>query len=364
MQINLQVALITPLIHVKGWAAPETKAAVEQARLLLEQADALGEPPEDPLLLFSVLIGVLSANFVAFNGDVSRDLAAQILALAEKQKASFHHRRDQQGSAMVGHNFLGAALLLRGDIAEARTHFDQAAETRRERGRRMAHSILPSIVRWRRDFARTRGWQSCSFDQKLCGCSAIRRLRSRTSTKRSSMRARAAHAVSLLWALTGSFFFVDSYCGNYTTANARVDELIALADEKDAALWKAGGMLGRGWLLGLTGRAADAVQMITSGIAAWRSTGATMYLPSWLSYLAAAHAELGQLDEAWRCIGEAMTAIETTKERWFEAEVNRIAGEIALKSPEPDAAKAEAYFERALTSRVNSKQNPGNYARR
>ena len=40
--------------------------------------------------------------------------------------------------------------------------------------------------------------------------------------------------------------------------------------------------------------------------------------------------------------------METTKESWFEAEVNRIAGEIALKSPEPDAAKAEAYFERAL----------------
>ena len=62
----------------------------------------------------------------------------------------------------------------------------------------------------------------------------------------------------------------------------------------------------------------------------------------------AAHAELGQLDAAWRCIGEAVTAMETTKERWFEAEVNRIAGEIALKSPEPDAAKAEAYFERAV----------------
>ncbi len=43
-----------------------------------------------------------------------------------------------------------------------------------------------------------------------------------------------------------------------------------------------------------------------------------------------------------------MTAVETTKERWWEAEVNRIAGEIALKSAEPDAAKAEAYFERAL----------------
>jgi hypothetical protein len=51
---------------------------------------------------------------------------------------------------------------------------------------------------------------------------------------------------------------------------------------------------------------------------------------------------------AWRCIGEATTAVETTKERWLEAEIHRMAGEIALLSPEPDVAKAQAYFERAL----------------
>ena len=44
-----------------------------------------------------------------------------------------------------------------------------------------------------------------------------------------------------------------------------------------------------------------------------------------------------------------MTAVETTKESWYEAEINRVAGEIALKSPEPEAAKAEVFFERALT---------------
>ena len=41
-------------------------------------------------------------------------------------------------------------------------------------------------------------------------------------------------------------------------------------------------------------------------------------------------------------------AVETTKESWYEAEVNRVAGEVALKMPERDAAKAEAYFQRAL----------------
>src|SRR5262249_19222322 len=69
-EIKLQVALITPLLHVNGYAAPETRAAVQRARLLIEQAEALGEPPEDPLLLFSVLYGFWVANLVAFNGDV------------------------------------------------------------------------------------------------------------------------------------------------------------------------------------------------------------------------------------------------------------------------------------------------------
>jgi len=71
-------------------------------------------------------------------------------------------------------------------------------------------------------------------------------------------------------------------------------------------------------------------------------------LPLYLSYLARAHAELGQFDDAWRRVSEAMTEIETTKERWQEAEVHRVAGEIALMSPGAGTAEAEAYFERAL----------------
>jgi predicted ATPase len=71
-------------------------------------------------------------------------------------------------------------------------------------------------------------------------------------------------------------------------------------------------------------------------------------MPLYLSYLARAYAELGQFDDAWSSINEAITAVETTKEKWCEAEVHRTAGEIALKSPVPDAAKAKAYFTRAL----------------
>jgi len=89
--------------------------------------------------------------------------------------------------------------------------------------------------------------------------------------------------------------------------------------------------------------------LIASGSTTYRSTGSRVYLPFCLSHLSRAHAELGQFDDACRCIGEALTAVKTTKERWYEAEINRIAGEIALLLlPEPDAAKAEANFERAL----------------
>jgi predicted ATPase len=138
-------------------------------------------------------------------------------------------------------------------------------------------------------------------------------------------------------------------CGNYETANLLADELVALSEAKGALLWNAVGRIIRGDVLSLLGKSSDAVQMITAGIGAEKATGATLWMPWFVSSLALAHAELEKFEDAGRCIDEAMTAAEITKERWYEAEVNRIAGEIARKSPEPDAAKSEAYFERALT---------------
>jgi predicted ATPase len=91
-----------------------------------------------------------------------------------------------------------------------------------------------------------------------------------------------------------------------------------------------------------------AIEMITSGFTAQRSTGATSFVSERLPDLAKAYASLGRFDDAWRSIDEAMTAVEKTKTRWWEAEANRMAGDIALMSPKPDAAKAEAYFEHAL----------------
>jgi predicted ATPase len=61
-----------------------------------------------------------------------------------------------------------------------------------------------------------------------------------------------------------------------------------------------------------------------------------------------AYAELGQPDDARHCIDDAIDKVERSKEKWCEAEVHRIAGEIALKSLAPDTEKAEKQFDRAL----------------
>jgi class 3 adenylate cyclase len=119
-EINLQVALINPLMHVRGHAALETKQAVERARLLIEQAEQLGEPPEDALLLFSVLYGFWLANYIAFNGSVMCELAAQFLSLAKKQSGN--------AALLIANRIMGISLLCTGDFAKGRAHFDQAIE--------------------------------------------------------------------------------------------------------------------------------------------------------------------------------------------------------------------------------------------
>jgi class 3 adenylate cyclase/predicted ATPase len=167
---------------------------------------------------------------------------------------------------------------------------------------------------------------------------------SRDDAERAVKNAReTGHPATLIYALARAAT-TSIFCGNYATAHAQLDELIALADERGKAV----GTVTRGWLFALTGNASGAVRAITSGITSLRSTGATLYEPRHLWPLALAYAELGQPDEARRCIDDAIDKVERSKEKWCEAEVHRIAGEIALKSPAPDTEKAEKYFDRAL----------------
>jgi tetratricopeptide (TPR) repeat protein len=329
-QIKLQVALITPLFHVKGPAAPETKAAAERARLLIEQAEALGEPPEDPLLLFAVLYGFWAANYIAFNGDALRELSSQFLTLAEKQAAT--------AALVVGHRLMAGALWHTGDIVQSRPHYEQAIALydpakHRSLAARFGQDARVAALSFR-------SWAMWMLGYPQAGLS---------DADQAIQEAREiGQSASLMFALTVPLF-THIQCGSYAIANLQSDEVVALGDKKDTLFWNAWGMMNQGCVSVLTGKASDAVARLTSGITAFRATGGTIFVPWYQSYLARACVELGQFDDARRHVDEAMTAMEKTKEKWCEAELNRMAGEIALMAPYPDAAKAEEYFERALS---------------
>jgi hypothetical protein len=121
-------------------------------------------------------------------------------------------------------------------------------------------------------------------------------------------------------------------CGDYADASELLDEVFTLSHEKGASFWNAFGMNNNGCVLTLTGRHADAVEVFTSGIAAYKSTGATVFSSWWTSQLALAYAQLGQFEHSSRCMSDALAAIDVNKECWCEAEINRIAAEIALCS--------------------------------
>jgi predicted ATPase len=265
---------------------------------------------------------------VAFNSDLCVDLATQFLSLAEKLGTT--------GPLLVGHQIVGISLQSAGDITGGRAHYDQAIAlydpvqhrplaTRFGQDSRVVTVSRRSAAMW------LLGYPDAALADAQHALTYAREI---------------GHAASLMYTLRHGWF-ARCQCGNYATADALAAELGSLADEKSAALWKAYGMLHQSCVLVLTGNLA-AVQMITSGLTAIRATGATGWIPWYLSFLARAYAELGKFDDASRCIGEAMTAVETTKEKWCEAEVHRTAGEIAVMSARSDAAKAEPYFERAL----------------
>jgi len=251
------------------------------------------------------------------------------MALAEKQKSTV--------PLMVAHRLIGVSRLLTGDIAEGRAHLDRAIVLfdpleHRPLATRFGHDVRVSIL----SFRSLALWLLGYPDSAQAG--ADRGIREAHEI---------GHAATLMFGLFWPTL-THIHCGKYAATIAQADELIKLAGEKGAPLWKAGGMVLQGCASALAGETSNAVLFLASSLPGFRSTGTTVLTPFVLSNLGMAYAGLEQFEDAWRSIDEAMTTVEATGERWFEAEIHRTAGEIALLSPERDTAKAQTYFERAL----------------
>jgi predicted ATPase len=267
-KLRLQVALIAPLMNVKGPAAPEAKVAVERAHILLAEADALGEPLEEPELLFSVLEGFAAANFLAFNGDAMRRIAEQFLAYAEKQGATV--------SRIKGHRVMGMTVLHTGNIANGREHYDQALAL----GKQLATPLHIS--------ERVKNLSLRSFALWLLGYpeAALIDLDHALGDAR-----KTGHANDLLYALVFVSRFHLTCSRNYAAPQASSDELVILSQKTGALAQRVQGMIHQGCVLAVTGKASEGVHMISSGLPTRASAGATVSVPSFLSYLATGYTE-------------------------------------------------------------------------
>jgi predicted ATPase len=238
---------------------------------------------------------------------------------------------------MIGHRLVGCSLLSNGDIRASRAHFDQAIAlynptVHRQVAARFVPDFRMMTLSWRALATWMLGYPEAALADADGALAIAREL---------------DHAVDLMFALIGTQA-TRIQLGNHVAAKALLDEGIALADEKGALFWKAMGTMFQGCLFAVTGEAAKAVSSIASAITAYRSTGATLFMPLYLAHSAKAHTDLRQFDDARRCIGEAVTTAQASGDKWLEADIHRISGEVTLLSPERDAAKAQSHFERAV----------------
>ena len=124
----------------------------------------------------------------------------------------------------------------------------------------------------------------------------------------------------------------------------RVQELsetaITLSSKHGFVRWLAGGMIKRGWSLAEQGSAEEAVMQLCQGLATWRAMGGELGLPLMLAMLAETYGKGGQAEEGLCVLDEVMTIVHKNAERYYEAEVYRLRGELLLqvnKSQEPRA---------------------------
>jgi predicted ATPase len=139
---------------------------------------------------------------------------------------------------------------------------------------------------------------------------------------------------------------VLSLIGDDTTLDEWAGQLVAVATEQSYPHWRGEGTAFRGWVDVKNGAVAEGISLLRIGIAAYRATGAELYVPHHLAVLARACDIAGQFDEALSLLDDALRIVERTGERWFAAELFRYKGQLQLRQGR--SAAAEELYRQAL----------------
>jgi predicted ATPase len=122
-------------------------------------------------------------------------------------------------------------------------------------------------------------------------------------------------------------------------AQRHAEEAVTLANEHGFQFWLGWGLVYRGWSLAVLGQEQEGCTLLTKGLSLCRATGAVTSTPRALMLLTEAYARLGRTVEGLNCLDESAQLIETTHERYSEAELHRLRG--VLHSATGDRNSAE-----------------------
>jgi predicted ATPase len=305
---------------IKGVAAPESGRAFDRARALWEQLDSPSE-------FLGVPYG--HSRYHMFRGEL--DLA---LRAAEDLLRLSSQRSDTAGLG-VGHFCSGLNLMLAGRFVSSRSHLEEV-------------SLLYDSVSHRSLFPQAEphfqvGSQAYSATDLFClgyPTQALVRINAVLAEAR-----RLAHPPTLAVNLaTGMRLF--SLIGDTAVLGDWTDQLVAMATEQGFYYWRAQGTIYSGSLKVRTDDLAEGILLLRNGCAAFRATGAEIWVPHHNALLAEALEVAGEIEEGLTVLDDALQIVGRTGERWFEAELNRRKGQLLLRQGYSEPA--EELYHKAL----------------
>ena len=318
-ELRLQMALGAALMAIKGYAAAEAGKAYGRA---LELCQQLGETPR----LFPVLGGLLAFNMMRGELRTARELAGQLLRLAQNLQTPALLQSAHYGMVEV--------LFELGELAQSQKHLEQAIALYQPRRRRVRAFHDPGVAC--QAIAALTLWTLGYPDQ------AVKRIRESLT-----LAQELSHPFSLALALDCTARF-HRFRREIDATREHAEALIALSHEHGFTLREALGVGMRGWALAKQGQVEEGIVQIRQGLVGAQVTGAELWQPDLLALLGEAYGEAGQADEGLTAVTEALDRASRSGRAFNEPASYQLKGALLLMQNGFHATQAESCFQRAI----------------
>jgi TOMM system kinase/cyclase fusion protein len=321
-ELGLQVALGPALMVVKGYAAPEVQQVYRRAWELCRHVE---ETPQ----LFQVLWGLAYFYTLRSEFRTAREVGEQLLSLAQRAQDPVLFQQ--------AHNVLAGAFLHLGELAAAQAHLQQGlAHYDPQQHRTLVSRAGIDLGVFFLAYMVRPLWLLGYPDQAL-----------QQSQKALTMAQELAHPFSLTYAL-GFAAIGHQFRREAHAMHLRAEALCALAGEQGIAFFLAFGTVLRGWALAEQGQRDAGTRQMHEGIAACRTTGAGADRPYLLYLVAEVYGRGRRYDEGLAMLEEALALVDQSEERYWEAEIHRLKGELLLARAAEHQMEAEVCWYKAL----------------